>query len=774
MIRRALGPRLSASVAAGLATSALTVWVAIPFLRPDRWVTGFDTVAYSGPNLLTSIREIRGGRIPQWNPAIFGGVTHVGNSQAAVFEPFMWLLRDLPVHRALLTIVALHLGAFALGMWWLLRRRLQVSPWAAGLGTSAAVGSGLVMSRSLQFEQIAVVAWVPWVLVGADLALDASGSRRRLALLPLSLALMVVSGHPQQVYLAIPLVVLWCVGRLLDRNTGWRGLLRLGTGALIGAGLSAAHLLPVTAALDASAIGEVRSIQDAAVPTNNALGRRLPATVLGDVGQEVHPFTAGSFEATAFLGAVATVLAVVAVLAWRRRLHGWTPLAMAVAVAVGATCSLGPYTPVYRVLYDHLPGFDLARVPARWMLLVVVGGAVLAALGLDQLRRHGLALREASLLAALLFTILALTRWGPLHPVSDVGFGWWAAIFTAVPLAAAVGRRRPAARPAMAAGIALLAVGELFTMSFHAPARSLYEDRPFTELADPLTRDLAAEDGRVLALTGENLGDPTLLVRDLRPNTNVIVGLRSIDGYDGGTQITTRWARTVAALVEHMDPELTLKAQVSGPLSTTLAARMGIRWLVVDADLRDVGSVAPGWRPAGERGPLVLLENPAWASSGRLVRRSVVSPDDQLAARLRSAPADHVVLRGSEPPLTCRGRCQPLSLQVARPRPGALRVELPAASPAGLVVVDEQLADGWQARVDGRAARLEVADGMLIGVRVPEGARTVELSYEAPGLRAGLWISGSSVVAVVLLTLLPVRRRRPAADLGSDPGVSGS
>ena len=57
---------------------------------------------------------------------------------------------------------------------------------------------------------------------------------------------------------------------------------------------------------------------------------------------------------------------------------------------------LGPYTAVYRALY-HLPGFSLARVPARWMLLVVVGGAVLAALGLEEVRRRGLARSEALL-----------------------------------------------------------------------------------------------------------------------------------------------------------------------------------------------------------------------------------------------------------------------------------------------------------------------------------------------------------------------------------------
>jgi hypothetical protein len=61
--------------AVALLPAALTAWIALPFARPDRWVTGFDTVAYSGPNLVVSLGEIGHGRIPQWNTEIFGGVT---------------------------------------------------------------------------------------------------------------------------------------------------------------------------------------------------------------------------------------------------------------------------------------------------------------------------------------------------------------------------------------------------------------------------------------------------------------------------------------------------------------------------------------------------------------------------------------------------------------------------------------------------------------------------------------------------------------------------
>ena len=44
--------------------------------------------------------------------------------------------------------------------------------------------------------------------------------------------------------------------------------------------------------------------------------------------------------------------------------------------------------------------------------------------------------------------------------------------------------------------------------------------------------------------------------------------LRSIDGYDGGVQVTARWAEAMAPLAAGpvFEPELTLRAQIGLPL----------------------------------------------------------------------------------------------------------------------------------------------------------------------------------------------------------------
>jgi uncharacterized membrane protein YfhO len=71
-----------------------------------------------------------------------------------------------------------------------------------------------------------------------------------------------------------------------------------------------------------------------------------------------------------------------------------------------------------------------------------------------------------------------------------------------------------------------------------------------------------------------------------------------------------------------------------------------------------------------------------------------------------------------------------------------------------MLVVDEQISEGWSATVDGEPVAVEEANGLYLGVRVPAGAEEVQLRYTAPGLRAGL---ASSVLSglVLLGVLLP-------------------
>lgn len=86
----------------------------------------------------------------------------------------------------------------------------------------------------------------------------------------------------------------------------------------------------------------------------------------------------------------------------------------------------------------------------------------------------------------------------------------------------------------------------------------------------------------------------------------------------------------------------------------------------------------------------------------------------------------------------------------------ALSVDAPRA---GLVYASESFFDGWSASVNGTPARILPANYAFRAVEVPAGRARIEFSYWPPGLTAGLWLSGLSLLAAAALLLAPKERR---------------
>jgi uncharacterized membrane protein YfhO len=89
----------------------------------------------------------------------------------------------------------------------------------------------------------------------------------------------------------------------------------------------------------------------------------------------------------------------------------------------------------------------------------------------------------------------------------------------------------------------------------------------------------------------------------------------------------------------------------------------------------------------------------------------------------------------------------------------SVRAEVTAPA-RSLVVVSQNLADGWTARVDGTPAPLVAVDGALMGVFVDAGRHTVTLDYRPKTFLAGGALSGVALLAAGVAVVLPSRRSR--------------
>ena len=114
----------------------------------------------------------RAGRLPLWNEYIFGGVVHLGNPQTGALYPPKVIGLFLDTNRAMGVLVAAHLVLLAVGMV-LLVRRLGCRPPAAFAAALVVCANGAVLTRTTQFEQILVFAWMPLLLLGITAILGA-------------------------------------------------------------------------------------------------------------------------------------------------------------------------------------------------------------------------------------------------------------------------------------------------------------------------------------------------------------------------------------------------------------------------------------------------------------------------------------------------------------------------------------------------------------------------------------------------------------------------
>lgn len=102
----------------------------------------------------------------------------------------------------------------------------------------------------------------------------------------------------------------------------------------------------------------------------------------------------------------------------------------------------------------------------------------------------------------------------------------------------------------------------------------------------------------------------------------------------------------------------------------------------------------------------------------------------------------------------------------------SVSADLPKGS-VGTAVVATTVPPGWTCSVDGGPARPPVSHQGLMGVPLGGGADRIACTYIPPGLKAGLAGSGTGVLAIAGVLLLPRlrgRRRMPETGSGPRPG----
>jgi hypothetical protein len=680
---------------------------------------------------------LRSGHWPVWTTQLCSGLPLAGSPA----DPLgLALFSTLPPAPALdlyvmaLLLVAAH-GTFSLA------RRFGADATGAVLAGLAFAGSGYIACQLKHLAIIATVVWLPVGLLLIDGVFDDGARHRRglrAALFGLVFAQQALAGFPQSAYICALVYGAFSLYRALEQRRQapherrWlMPLVVLAAAITLGAAAGAIVMLPMSqlgAVSDrAEALGWDWSTRLAYWPPN--LIQFLFPYANGNIADNTYQGPPFFWEDYGYVGFFTVLVAIYGGVRDRRRPIVMFTIAMTI---VGMLFVLGRATPVYHVAYLLIPGLKMFRFPTRFLIVVELGLALLAAFGLTRLRQDLASRARVAVVVPL--AICALT---------------------ALDLAVHQPRQNP-----------MVPAGEWL-----APPRAVeivHADSPQPRTFTPRHRDFHR--AAFLRASGWSDVRPYFEMRSvLEPNTGGgFWNTPSADCYAG---INARWTTDVwgdhnreaslASMVTAVD--FGSKALLARPAFTTLLRTYGVTHVL--SPFAQKGASLTLLR----QDPEALVYRVEGSARVRFVRSArLVASEQEAATRILDPqfdPAREVLLHDTGR-TGVTGSDGPAAGTTQITAEGGTSIDLSVdALSDGYVVLADAFYPGWSATVDGSAAPLLRANFSSRAVAVPSGRHQIRMQYEAPGFATGWRVSAAALgILLAWLAVATIRVRRSPAD----------
>lgn len=734
-------------------------------LGDDQYIAGYSFRLFGAEMVRAT------GRIPEWNPYLFGGLPYIAAQHGDIFYPTAWLRWFLPTDTAMNLGFLAHIALAGASMYAFLRA-LRVGWTAALVGGLAYELSGIVASmvRPGHDGKLYVSALAPLLFLAL---LRAIRDRRPwgYGLLALVVGLCMLSPHYQMTYYLLVAGAVWTLYLVFfdpERPAGLSWPRELGfafAAVLLGLAISAIQVLPFLQYIPYSprAAGGPSGGWDYATLFSMP-PEELVTTVLPQFnGVLEHYWGRNVFKLhSEHLGAIVVVLAVLGLGDRGRRR---TVQALALIALLFLLVSFGGHTPFYYLWYEVMPMMKKVRAPGMAFFMVALPVCVLAGFGADRLVRREVSLRAFAVPLAILGGLALLGVAGVLQSVATVLAGAEQAsrvadnasalqggalrllLVTLVGGAAiwAVWSGRLAGSLA-AAALAVVVVGDLWSIdrlffNFREPASVVYRD-------DAVTSRLRAERKPFRVLDVGVYPEAFLMAYDIQ----------AMLGYHGNE-------------VRFYDELLGGKGQWRYAGSPTLLDLLSVRYLLLTGPQPVPGYhqvLGPVTTTPGSPG--VLLERDTAAPYVRVVPGAAKLPEDQLVPTVIDTrfPYNSVVLypdTASVTPEPIRGGQlpgpSPVKAALADWAPGRMRVTVDgAATKPSYLLIGETWYPDWHATVDGKPAQVHRADYALLSVVLPPGAHEVSLHFASAAYARGKLVTLAALLVTLSLLAAPLWTRR--------------
>ncbi|MFL5460131.1 MAG: hypothetical protein ACJ8AY_05550 [Gemmatimonadales bacterium] len=753
---------------------------------PGEMLLGQDTVAAGIMFRKFFVEHVRAlGRLPLWNPYLFGGVPTIEAGSGDILYPSSILHFLLPLTSALAWKLILHVYLAGVFMY-LAARALGTRRYPALFAGSAYLLSANLVSLVWggQDGKMYVTALFPaalWLLITA---LDRR-SWLRFLWLGVVAGLMVVA-HPQLAYYAYIALAGYTVGSLWARRRDGATLAKVLAGGMLAAvtalGVASVVLLPMYRYLreDSPRAGPGRGFEYSAswsLHAQEAVSLFIPEFSGTDVQSATYwgknPFKHNS----EYGGALVFVLGIAAMIGLRGDPRRWAFGGMA---AIALLYALGSGTPVFRVLYLLVPGLKNFRAPSLATFVAIAALTILTTLLIDRvLTSDDPRTRRAATMALLAGAGLALLI-ALLTLAGGSGFyQTWVSVFGApegLDRSAAFAANQPRILGG-ALAVTLLCGLSLGALLLWSRGR-LQASHVVMILLTITALDLLRVDARYIQIVRYDEffpPDPGIeALRDrLAPGERVLAvggvypegflatyGVPEVFGYHGNQ---LRWynALTRYDVRQAARTSAELQQYWVGLLNSGTLRALAARYVLLPGQVD-----LPGYRLLGSDQRVAVYVNDGAVPPAAVVPQVQVEPDSARRVELlwsptfdpaKTAIVDQAVLAigqaGGTGTATIEGNGD-----------DTLSIDVSATGPA-LLSISRTYHRSWQAELDGTPVPVIQTNHALMGVAIPRaGEHRVLLRYRPKIVQLAAGITAATWIIVLLVTaaaaVLSLRQRR--------------
>lgn len=739
-----------------------------------------DIVRYYQPMHFLASEGVWRGIIPFWNPYIFSGMPFLPTLQHALFYPLNLLHYLFPFTTGFTYLFVAHYFLAGLGLY-LLLRYFSLSPVSSLAGAIIFTFNGYMVSILNLLTTLSAVAWLTFGLLFFMRAMK--GNWLWSLLLSFTFALEFYSGQPEVMYFSLILLAGYSCYLLYFKLAKPQ---KIALVLLVSGSVALLLLQPLFLLLQEMFSLSVREkgvdFELASYWSLHPL--ELITTFIRTFSWDfvgVQKWFRQTWLRSFYFGFLPLFFMA---LSYRQPDHKKLVKLFTWLGVAGLIVAVGKYTPVYKLLFIFMPGFNMVRYPVKYIFILDLSMVVLASIGLERFlktKEYNLSTRYLAI-----FSSLVLAGYALFYLFRNNVAGWLTAVymqkvepakilslyqdylptilrdyFRGMVLLLLFGLlwliRNRIKKPLFHLGLAILLFGNVtFFQSVQdlepLVKKEFYRDKPpvihFLQQNLGHSRYVFEKERRVATWLTDLLGSKLPLLSNMGMNYHLAdVGIyESLD------------------LSKEENIVRVLESQPNYSCSP-LGRMFGIRYILTQRD--DIND--PNLRYLFKMKSFIVYENRLVLPRAIIVPKIIVRPaesDIETVNYLFSPefdPAHMVLLTGTDLPAAETDNNKFL----VEDQPRILRYDLnevllqvKTAQPSWLVFFDTNY-PGWQATVNGRKAAIYDADYLFRAIKVPAGELLVRFSYRPVKFIIGVLVGVSMLVLLSILAVIKINRLFP-------------